>query len=330
MVGEVTFSKPIGYLEKGYDFDGTLATAEKAIDYFCIVAQIPILDYVFDKNPIYRIGPPSFGTVTDLSIKHLIDRYQSNDKQYHHPDRPDFLDKFIDAKKLHPDVVDDAQIISYLMFNMIAGADTTAITVRSVFYYALKNARVWNRLEKEVVTAGFADKLPVSFKEAHDMPYLVAVVREATRMHPAVGMILERYIPESGLRLPDDTVVCAGVAVGINPYVMARNKEMWGDDAEIFRPERWLRDEEHHESDEDYQERMRRLKGADLSFGAGSRICIGKHLALVEVYKVIATLVTRYKIELAHPDQDWKVINSWFMRQEGLEVRLSRRVSSQT
>ena len=323
----MTFSKEIGYLEKGYDFDGTLAISEKAVDYFCLVGQIPILDYFFDKNPIYRIGPPSFGTVTNMSIKHLIDRYQGNDRQSHHPGKPDFLDKFIEAKKFHPNVVDDTQIVSYLMFNMIAGADTTAITLRAVFYHVLKDLRVWKRLEKDVVAAGFADTVPVPFKDAHNLPYLDAVVREAMRMHPAVGMILERYVPDSGLHLPDGSFLPTGVIVGMNPYIIARNQDIWGDDAEIFRPERWLRDEEHHESDEDYQERLRCMNRADLSFGAGSRICIGKNLALLEMYKVIATLVMRYKIELAHPDRDWKVINSWFMRQEGLEFRLSRRDS---
>jgi cytochrome P450 len=317
---------PSARLEKGYDFGGTLAASEKAINHFCIVGQIPVLDYFFDKNPIYRIDPPSFGTITNISIKQLIDRYQGNDKQYRHPSKRDFLDQFIEAKKLHPDVVDDIQIVSYLMFNMIAGGDTTARTIRAVFYHVLKDLRVWSRLEKDVVATGFADKVPVPFKDAHNIPYLDAVVRKAMRMHSAVGMILERYVPESGLHLPDGSLLPAGVTVGMNPYIIARNQDIWGDDAEIFRSEMWLRDEEQDESDEDNQERLRCMNSADLTFGAGSRICIGKNLALLEVYKVIATLVTLYRTELAHPDQDWKVINSWFMKREGLGFRLSRRV----
>lgn len=321
----MTFSKAIGYLEKGYDFDGTLTTSEKAVNYVCIVGQIPILDHLFDKNPIYRIGPPSFATITNISLNHLIDRYEDKDKQYHHSSKPDLLDRFIEAKKLHPDVVDDLQIVSYLLNNMIAGADTTAITIRAVFYHVLKDLRVWNRLKKDIVAAGFTDKVPVPFKDAHNIPYLNAVVREAMRVHPAIGMILERYVPESGLCLPDGSFLPTGVIVGMNPYIIGRNQDIWGDDADIFRPERWLRDEEHDESDEEYQERLRCMNSADLTFGAGSRICIGKNLALLEVYKVIATLVTLYRIELVHPDQEWKVVNSLFMRQEVPDFRLSRR-----
>jgi cytochrome P450 len=103
-------------------------------------------------------------------------------------------------------------------------------------------------------------------------------------MHPIVGMILERYVPESGLHLPDGSLLPAGVTVGMNPYIIPRNQDIWRDDAEIFRPERWLRDEEQDESDEDYQERLRCMNSADLTFGAGSRICIVKNVALLEVY----------------------------------------------
>ncbi|MBZ6431230.1 MAG: cytochrome P450 [Acinetobacter pittii] len=60
-------------------------------------------------------------------------------------------------------------------------------------------------------------------------------------------------------------------------------------------------------------------------FRCGSRSCIGKHFGLLEVYKVIATLVSRYDIKLAHPERDWMTHNSFFMRQAGIEVNLSRR-----
>jgi cytochrome P450 len=64
-----------------------------------------------------------------------------------------------------------------------------------------------------------------------------------------------------------------------------------------------------------------------LSFGGGSRVCIGKHLGLVQVYKVVATIATLYDLELAEPKREWAVVNSWFPRQKGLDVRISRRQS---
>ena len=52
----MTFSEPIGCLEKGRDFNKLLWIVEQAIHYFCVMGQIPFLDYWFDKNPVYRIG----------------------------------------------------------------------------------------------------------------------------------------------------------------------------------------------------------------------------------------------------------------------------------
>ena len=134
-------------------------------------------------------------------------------------------------------------------------------------------------------------------------------------------------MPSEGITLPDGNHLPSAVVVGLNPYIISRNPSVWGDDVDTFRPERWLQDKDGGESEEGFNARLAHMNAADLTFGAGSRICIGKSLGLVEVYKVVATLVARYDIELVHPEREWEVINSWFMRQEGLEVQLSKRGS---
>lgn len=332
VVGAVTFSQPIGYLSKGYDFDGTLGNAEKALDYFSVVGTIPWLDRVLDKNPIVRFGPPGFGTITGISIQHLVDRYQGKDGDYHDPSQPDFLDHFIEAKTEGADEgVDDGQIISWLMINMIAGADTTAITIRSALYHSIKNRRVWQRLRNDLSAAGLSgpcSSSPPPYSICRSVAYLDAVVRESLRILPGVSLSLERYVPPGGCALPDGAgFVPAGAVVALNPYVTARNTSIWGPDADEFRPERWLRDKAGGESEEAFHARLRVMNDADLSFGGGRRICIGKHMGLVQVFKVVATLVMSYDIELVDPEGELKIINSWFPRQEGFNVRLSKRLS---
>ncbi len=143
------------------------------------------------------------------------------------------------------------------------------------------------------------------------------------RLHPAVCMPLERYVPAAGLTLPDGSFVPPGAAVGMNPYIIGRNQKLWGDDAEEFRPERWLR--AAGEGETAYQDRLRAMKAAELAFGAGARMCTGRHLAMLEVYKMTATLVSRFDIELADPAREWNVVGIWFARQTGLLCRLKRR-----
>lgn len=322
VVGAVTFSKPIGYLEHGTDFDGTLRNADKAMDYFAVVGAIPFLDRIFDKNPVYRLGPPGFNVITGISVGHLIDRYQGKDKDYHDPETPDFLDQFIDAKNNDPENVDDAQIISWLMVNMIAGADTTAILIRSVVYYGLKNPEVWSRLVAEIREAVPKSSLPPAYKDVRNLPYLEAVVRESSRYHPGVAMTLERYVPKGGYTLSNGDYLPEGLAVGMNPYIVCRNKAVFGADANEFRPERWLRDENSGETQEEFKTRLTAMNKADLSFGAGARICIGKNMALWQVFKVLATLIALYDFELV--TKEWTVINSFFMRQEDFKIKLVR------
>lgn len=64
-------------------------------------------------------------------------------------------------------------------------------------------------------------------------------MREALRMHPAVGQLLERIVPAGGATI-DGVHLPAGTIVGINPWVAARDPAVYGSDAEVFRPERWI------------------------------------------------------------------------------------------
>lgn len=329
MVGSVTFSRPFGYLEKGIDFDGTLGDSAMVQDYFSLVGAIPSLDHWLGKNPIKPIGVPGFHAMMGRIIKHLGDRYQGKDKTYHDSKEPDFLDHFIEAKKADPEEVDDAQIVSWLMINVMAGADTTALALKTAFYYCLRDERIWERLRKELLAAGAKEGTPVPYEVAHSAPYLEAVVREALRILPGISMSLERYVPKEGHRLSDGSFLPGGSTVGVNPYLIARNKEIYGEDVEEFKPERWLLDKAAGETRERFEARVAAMNSVDLTFGGGRRICIGKNLGLLQVCKVLATLVTSYEMELVDPEGKWKVINSWFPRQEGgLDVRITRRPSS--
>jgi hypothetical protein len=145
-LGIVTFSKKFGYMKSGTDFDGTLAIADQSIDYLALCGRMPWLDYWLDKNPVYPLGPPNIANVTNIAIQSMTARLKGEDKNFN-PDHPDFLQYFIESKSTHPEIVDEGKIIGYLLLNLIAGADTTAITMRALFYYALKDQRVWTKLQ---------------------------------------------------------------------------------------------------------------------------------------------------------------------------------------
>ncbi|KAL7623137.1 hypothetical protein AAE478_006818 [Parahypoxylon ruwenzoriense] len=279
---------------------------------------MPFLDYVLDKNPVMRIGPPNLGNITRIAAEHLSTRL--NVKELGCADVPDYLQHFIDAKNSDPSTT-KTDVIMDLLTTLIAGADTTAITIRTIFYYALRKPSVYRRLEEEILAARLGE--PAPYASARERPYLEATVREGMRIHPGVCMLLERYVPKSGLTLSDGNYIPPGTVVGINPYVLGRNKDVWGLDADEFRPERWLRSEE--ENEDAYRERMKLFNAADLTFGGGSRMCLGRYIAQMEVYKIVATLISHFEIQLADPKTEWEVVGSWFPRQKGLKCNLKRR-----
>jgi hypothetical protein len=64
-------------------------------------------------------------------------------------------------------------------------------------------------------------------------------MKEAMRLHPGVGFPLERYVPKGGL-VVGDVLLPEGTIVGMNAWVIHHDKTIYGEDADMFRPERWM------------------------------------------------------------------------------------------
>lgn len=324
-VAKTTWSKRLGFLDRGADLDGTLHASAQAARYLVTVGMYPALDRLLDKNPLVRVGPPTYTHVAHHAVQLLTDRLTGADG--HNKTTVDFLDCYVQAQQAHPDVVDHPMIVSYMLVNIAAGADTTAAALRSIFYLLLRHPPVWATLRAAVLAAPFAQagekgRLPAPYAQARAIPYLEAVIREALRLVPGNLFPQERYVPAGGLILPDGQFVPEGTAVGFSAYTMHRNKAIWGEDAESFRPERWLPGDD--EPEDAYKQRMRLYNDCDLSFGAGSRKCIGMNLALLEVYKTVATLVAMFEFELA-TEEEWTLKAELFPRATGITCRIRRR-----
>jgi len=128
----------------------------------------------------------------------------------------------------------------------------------------------------------FAPDLPqdevISNDLARKMPYLQAIIKEGLRWFPPVtGMLYKQVPPEGdewkGVKLPPGAQV-SWCVVGV-----MRSKEFWGDDADEFRPERWL----DVESEAKLKEMDARV---GLVFGYGKWQCLGRDVALMELNKV--------------------------------------------
>lgn len=131
-------------------------------------------------------------------------------------------------------------------------------------------------------------------------------------------------VPEPGLTLPDGRFIPAGVNVGLNPSVMTRDRNIYGPDADVFRPERWL--PRYAEGEPEYAARLRRMDELNtFVWGGGNRTCLGRFLATTSLFKVTAMLFRRYDIELEEPAHEWELRRHWMVYNDKIRVRIARR-----
>lgn len=143
----------------------------------------------------------------------------------------------------------------------------------------MTSPRVLNALREEIEALGPLDSDSViNDAKARTLPYLQAVIKEGLRIHPSVVGLQPKEVPAggdiwNGVELP------AGTDIGICYWDMMRRHDIWGDDADEFRPERWL---------EATADRLHDMESTvELVFSSGRWQCLGRNVALMELNKVV-------------------------------------------
>lgn len=218
-------------------------------------------------------------------------------------EQPDLLSKFLAAREARPEFMSDILVQTMAVSMAFAGSETTAISLAAVFYYLLRTPTALARLRDELDTfareGGFSDNETglVTWTESQKLVYLDACIKEAFRMHPAAGLPLERIVPDQGAEIAGHFVK-GGTIVGCSAWIIHRRPEIWGDDVDTYRPERWLPEEDKDAAAE--EKRIKEMNGHMFQFGMGSRTCIGKNISLLEIYKVIPSLLRRFDVSLQY------------------------------
>ncbi len=345
VIGELTFSKRLGFLETGEDVNGIIKAIGANFRYFSVLGQMPWLDGWLGKNPVYvRFFRKSVSSPILLFAQKLLQERlegledgtgEKGAAEKEVVDKPDFLSKFLAARKdtEEPQLMADRHLLSYLFMNINAGSDTIASTLKGIFYGLLMNPESMKKLVGELEAAqekGTLTSPTPTWQESQQLEYLGAVVKEGLRLNPALSLSLERIVPAEGMRLQTGTeddqneplVVPRGTVVGINPWIQHRDERIFGEKPEDWWPERWLTEEERE---------TKSMEHNLLSFGAGKRSCLGKNVAMLELHKVVPAMMMRFDIRWAKGYEDgrgWNVVNKWVLEQNGLMVELREREAS--
>ncbi|UCK59433.1 hypothetical protein AFCA_002248 [Aspergillus flavus] len=322
VIGELYFSKMFGFLQAGHDHLGYIDATEDLVPVQFLAANMPthvrglfmLTGILFPK---VRRALRALGDLTDATNAMLKDRLaaiqsDSEDK----PQRHDILGKLLvisqERGKELDFVLDDIKMESFGAF--FAGSETTALTLSGILYHILRNRSVYEKLTAEIDVAVQCNQLStthISYNEAIKLPYLTACIREGIRMHPITGVSFPRHAPSSGCTI-GGYYIPPNARIGVNPGVMHFNKTVFGEDADQFRPDRWI--------DGDVSKMDRYI----MQFGMGARTCLGKNISMCEIYKAIPELLKSYTFELAG-DEDMQTTSYWLYKPVAIDVNVRRR-----
>ena len=176
---------------------------------------------------------------------------------------------------------------------------------------------MYNRLQREIDShiANGSISSPALEEEVRKLPYLQACIREGLRVFVPITYLRERVTPPSGDIL-NDVFVPGGVNIGFNlPGLLLDG--VFGPDAKVFRPERWL------DAEPKSLREMERVM--ELVFGWGSTRCLGIRMANTNQSKFFVEVLRRWDVVTTRPIKPWSSRCHGIFYQKDFFVRITPR-----
>ncbi|KAL1609239.1 hypothetical protein SLS59_001603 [Nothophoma quercina] len=319
VIGDLAFGAPFGMLEKGRDFaevrktpdsEPTFAPAIEVLNRrgevsgtIGVLPQLkPYAKYFPD--PFFSQGMKAIENLAGIAVARVNERLARPDT-----DRVDLLARLMEGRDERGEKLGREELTAEALTQLIAGSDTTSNTSCALLFHCLQHPEVIRKLQQELDEALPSDDVP-TFAAVKDLPYLDNVIKETMRIHSTSSLGLPRQVPPgpgltiNGKHFPQGTVL------SVPAYTIHHSKEIWGPDADTFRPERWEKVTE-------------KQKAAFIPFSYGPRACVGRNVAEMELALIVSTVFKRYEFELRQGEMETR---EGFLRKPlALEVGMRRR-----
>ncbi|KAM5380801.1 hypothetical protein ACJZ2D_003325 [Fusarium nematophilum] len=311
IISKIAFGEPFGFMDHDKDFYGYIKTTEDTVPMMQMFALIPWLIKLL-QSPLCKALMPSERDAVGLGpIMATAKRVVGERFGPEAVDRRDMLGSFVRHG------LEQREAESESLVQIIAGSDTTATVLRTLMAHVATNPTIYRCLQDEIDAAAGNRRIssPVTDTEARALPFLQGCIKESLRIWPPITGIMPRVSDRDaticGVRIP------AGTNVAWSARAVMRNEDVFGVDAAIFRPDRWL------EANSDQLQSMENT--IELCFGQGRWGCLGKPIALIELNKMVVELFRRFEFSII--DAERPIRNQFYgvLIQSGLNMRITRR-----
>ncbi|KAI0718403.1 cytochrome P450 [Cerioporus squamosus] len=297
-----------------------------------IPAMVPIAIFRRVLPFLVKIGPPTFRRrIVDLipyeplrKVKNIIDVLDANARRIVSEkidvvrrgddagDGKDILSRLVRAnmEASGDDIMSEEEIVGQVSTLVFAATDTTSSAVARILYLLAQHQDVQEKLRREIVQARSDGDL--TFDELFELPYLEAVCRETLRLYAPVSFVSKTARQDTVLPLSEPIHGVDGheierlhIPKGTNVFVgisaANRAKELWGEDAEEWKPERWLAPL----PETLVQARMPGVYSNMMTFLGGGRACIGFKFSQCEMKVFLSILLESFAFKLSETPIRW-------------------------
>ncbi|OCL11142.1 putative cytochrome P450 [Glonium stellatum] len=201
--------------------------------------------------------------------------------------RKDFLTNLVG--KLENGEIEREEMNAHVSTLVIAGGETVATFLAATTFYLLKSIACYGRLREEIRNR-FASYGEINAASAQQLPYLQAVISEGLRIYPPGSQGFPRVSP--GVFV-DGRWVPKGAEIYTSAWTVTHDERNFQSPM-TFKPERWL------------DPNSKDIKEASQPFSLGTRGCLGRNFAYMEINLILAKMLWKYNLELLNPDMDWE------------------------
>ncbi|KAK4233181.1 flavonoid 3',5'-hydroxylase [Achaetomium macrosporum] len=287
VISSIGFGAPFGFIEQGRDVGGLIKGFHDGLVPFGVMARLYPFTKLVKRTFLgkYLVASPEqesgIGALMRFRDRLIEKRLKDIDAGTTNG-RIDILQTFLEARDDNGKPLPLDYIKAEILLVLIAGADTTGTAFLAVMQHILAHPSVFDKVLAEIDAATRQGRLPAPGTiPAYDQvlahcPYYIACVREAMRVTPAAPTIFPRLAPHPGGLVLYGKHVPAGTELTCNPWLVHRDTRVYGPDADVFLPERWL---------DDGPEKAAEYARYNMAFGYGARVCLGKDIAYMELFK---------------------------------------------